>query len=263
MKCRQSGNANLLALLCIISFPIGVIAADPVESVQKEATEWTKLRMETVRMETDWAWQREMMNSTLSALQERGTTLQEKRDQLQAKAAADPQATGDLEAKNEAARAMMSTLEKRLKSLSDKLIQMRPSLPPRLSQALELPYRSLVDPTLGTSEHMQQAMTLLSRCAQFNKAITYGEEELLLPGSQNPRLIEVIYWGMSHGYALDRVNNIGYYGYPGKKGWTWEADPEIARQISQLIAINKDKSDPAFVEISARLGSTTLETIKE
>ncbi|MFA5265088.1 MAG: DUF3450 family protein [Opitutaceae bacterium] len=264
MKSCQSGSALLLAaLLCPSLFPFTIKAADSVESIQKEATEWAKLRMETVRLETDWTWQREMMQSTLAALQERGKTLQEKRDQLQAKAAADPQAAGDLEAKNEAARAMIGSVEKNLKTLSEKLVRMRPALPPRLSQALELPYRSLADPALGTSEHLQHAMTLLNRCAQFNKAISYGEEEMTLPGAQNPRLIEVIYWGMSHGYALDRVNNIGYFGYPAKTGWTWEADPGIAKQVALLIAIHKDKSDPAFVEIPARLGSSFAENTKE
>ncbi len=263
MKCRHHGSATFYALLCVSLFPLGSKAADPLESVQKEATEWSKLRAETVRLESDWSWQREMMGSTLSALKEREKNLQEKRDQLQAKSAADPQAASDLEARNEAARTMMSSVEKHLKTLSEKLVQMRPSLPPRLSQALELPYRSLVDPSLGTSEHLQHAMTLLSRCSQFNKAITYGEEELKLPGAANPRLIEVIYWGLSHAYAVDRVNNIGYYGYPAKTGWTWDADPEMAKQVSLLIAIHKDKSDPAFVEVPARLVSSATETTKE
>jgi hypothetical protein len=64
----------------------------------------------------------------------------------------------------------------------------------------------------------------------------------------------VIYWGLSHGYALDVVGGKAWYGSPGPQGWQWAACPGAAKQVAQLIAIYNDKAGPDFVAVPIRLG---------
>jgi hypothetical protein len=61
---------------------------------------------------------------------------------------------------------------------------------------------------------------------------------------------------LSHAYALDRNGNKAYFGHPGKDGWFWEPQPEIAGAVAQLLAINEEKSDPAFVEVPAQVNDS-------
>ena len=248
-------------LLFFVFFPAALGAGpDPIETVGKAATEWVKTRAETVRLESDWTTQRELLESTVTALNERAGRLEEQRDNLQAKTAKDRSELEVLQTKNRAAADGLQAVGVRLKAVGDSLIQLRPSLPPRLSAALEMPYRSLAGSELGLAERMQLTMTVLNRCAQFNRIVTGGEEVLTIDGEGGAKSFEVIYWGLSHGYALDRAGGKAWYGSPGPQGWRWEACPNAARQVAELLAIYNDKAEPVFVAVPAKLGHLSVET---
>jgi len=119
---------------------------------------------------------------------------------------------------------------------------------------LELPYRSLGNPKLSAGERMQLAMTILNRCSLFNRTVTCGDEVLTIDGEQGVKSLEVIYWGLSRGYALDRAAAKAWYGAPGPRGWHWEPGPDAVRPVEKLIAICNDKTDPDFVAVPAVLG---------
>jgi hypothetical protein len=250
----------LLALLCPV--PLGA-GPDPIETVGKAATEWVKTRAETVRLESDWGTQRELLESTVSALNDRAGRLEDERNNLQAKTAKDRSELESLQTKNRAAADGLQVVGTRLTAVGESLIQLRPSLPPRLSAALEMSYRSLAGSELGLAERMQLTMTVLNRCAQFNRIVTGGEEVLTIDGEGGAKSFEVIYWGLSHGYALDRAGGKAWCGSPGPQGWRWEACPNAARQVAELIAIYNDKTEPVFVAVPAKLGHLSVETSRQ
>jgi hypothetical protein len=109
---------------------------------------------------------------------------------------------------------------------------------------------------------MQLAMTILNRCSLFNRSVTCGDEVLTIDGEQGAKSLEVIYWGLSHGYALDRAAKRAWYGAPGPRGWQWEPSPDAVRPVEKLIAVYNDKADPDFVHVPAVLGQPQAETPK-
>jgi hypothetical protein len=240
-------------VLCLILLPFRVFAADSIESVEKAATEWVKTRAETARLQSDWTAQQELLESTVKALAERAQALEEKRDSLKAKTAKDRDEIETARSKNQTTVTGLQAVETHLTELRDRLVQLRPSLPPRLSEALELAYRSLAATDLGSSERMQATMTVLNRCVQFNRTITYSDEILTIEGEPGAKSYEVIYWGLSHGYALDRTAGKVWLGSPGPKGWRWEAHAEATPQVVDLIAVFKDKAEPEFAPVPAQL----------
>ena len=166
-------RASLLCwILAPALLPLRVPAADSIESVEKAATEWVKVRAETTRIQSDWASQQELLGSTVKALVERAQSLEAKRDSLRAKTAKDREEIEVARNRNQATAAEIQLAETHVTDLRERLIRLRPSLPPRLSAALELPYRSLAATDAGFSEHMQATMTILNRCVQFNRIIT-------------------------------------------------------------------------------------------
>src|SRR5450432_3558287 len=113
-------------------------ASDPIDSVEKAAAEWVKTRTETVRLTAEWASQKELMEATVAALNQRAQSAEEKRDNLKAKTATAREEIAAVEAKNQLAADGLAKAEARLKAVQGKLLELRPSLPPRLSTALEL-----------------------------------------------------------------------------------------------------------------------------
>jgi hypothetical protein len=246
-----------VAVLCSVSLHA---ESNPIEAVEKAAGEWVRSRAETSRVQQEWAAQRQILESMVNALNERAQTLEARRDYLQVKTAKDREDLARQEATNNTATTGMQTTETQLKSLGAQLLQLRPSLPPRLSTALELPYKSLAATELSVSERMQVTMTVLNRCIQFNRGIT-SEQELLNPGGEkNEQLLEVIYWGLSHGYALDRAKGKAWFGSPGAGGWQWEPVPEGAQRVAELLAVYQSKSEPVFVEVPARLKGASADS---
>jgi hypothetical protein len=239
----------MLGLLCL---PFRLHGADSIDTVEKSAVDWAKIRAETVRLQTDETSEKELLQSTIGALKERVRILEEKRDSLRSKADPDPRGA-ELPGKIAAARASLEGANARLKRLGDSLVQLRPWLPPRLSSALDLPYRSLANPLLTTGERMQYVSAVLNRCAQFNQSLNGGDEVLTPGGETEPRVMEVVYLGLAEAYALDRVSGKAYLGFPGGQGWVWEARPELVGPVSRLVAVYKDKADPEFVELTASL----------
>jgi len=224
-----------------------------IDSVRQVVTEWAKVRAETVRLEEDWRSERELLVSTQRALQEQVARLENEKQALAAGTAAERDSLADLAARNAAAQDSLKAAGQRLETIAAQLIALRRWLPPRLAEALELPYRSLANPALAPTERMQIVTTLLNRCTQFDRTITYGEEVLAVPGESAGKMFEVIYWGVSHGYALDRSAGKAWFGSPGPQGWAWEPMPAAAAGVARLIAIYRDKADPQVVLVPARI----------
>lgn len=239
------------ALCLLVSGPL--IAADPIEEVGKTASEWVTARAETVRIETDWARNRTLLTGTIGGLKERADRLQEQRDHLLASTAEQRAEQADLTARLTQARDNLKATEAGLQSLTARVLGLRPQLPPRLADALDLSYRSLAGNEASPSERMQLVMTVLNRCAQFNLSITHGDETLTLPGEAGAKSVEVIYWGLSHGYALDRAANRAWLGTPRAGTWTWEPLEGAAPAVAELMAIRRDEADPHLVTVPARL----------
>ncbi len=248
--------------LSLIVLPLANLIGDPdpIEAVGKTAGEWVKTRAETVRLQAEWASQRELLESTVHAVEERAGNLEVRRDELKARTAQEREELDAMEGKNRAMATGFQATEARLRSLDEKLLHLRPSLPPRLSAALELPYRSLSAAEIPLGERLQLTMTVLNRCVQFNRVVTHGEEVIKLPGESAARSLEVIYWGLSHGYALDRAGGRAWVGAPGPQGWQWEARADAVKPVSELIAIADDKTEPEFVNAPAQLHHAGAET---
>jgi len=241
----------LLPSAALIAADAPPSVASPVASVRQAVSDWARIRAETVRLETTWESERPLLESTLKTMQERAQSLQGEKQTLEATSADGRRTIEALIRENAGSQASLDAASARLQEISGQLVALRSSLPPRLSRALELPYRSLAAPDLGPGERMQLIMTVLNRCAQFNNVITYDEEPLELPGQSEARLLEAIYWGASHAYALDRTDHKAYFGAPRAGRWSWELLPDGAGDVADLIAIYREKADPRFVQVTA------------
>ena len=236
MLPRIRPGLGSLAILLVLATPL-VYAVDALEEADKSAGEFVKLQVENARLETEWRSQRALLESLVNAHQERAASLEEKRELTKAKTAKDRE---DLDA-----------LRARIQSANDDIRVLRPSLPPHLSEALEMAYRTLAGTEAPVSERLQQAMNVLNRCAQFNRMVVVGEDVLTLEGEPPEKSLVVIYWGLSHGYAVDHAARKAWLGSPGPAGWQWEARPEAFGGVVKLIAIANDKADPTYVAVPA------------
>jgi hypothetical protein len=248
------------ALLLILPATFAaLLRADTLDDGEKAARDWINVRLETTRIEGEWESQRPLLTSLVEGLKDRATSLEEKRDGLDARTAKDREDIAALGAKNAEATDMLAKSDERIRAVGGRLVSLRPFLPPRLSEALDLAYKSLGNPKLAAGERMQLVVTILNRCAQFNRSITGGTEILTLGSGEDARSLDVLYWGLSHGYALDRAAGKVWYGAPGPEGWKWEPKTDALAGVEHLMSVYDDKADPAFVAVAATVNANPVQ----
>lgn len=236
------------AALLGIAWP-AIHAADALDDLGKTESEWVSLRVETARLETAWREEHGLVASTLAALKERAVQAEERRDLARAKTAKDREELAQLRTRTQSSAADVKACDEHFRVLAAKLTTLRRSFPPRLSDALEMSFRSLANPNLAPAERIQLVANVLNRCTQFNHLISVGQDVVELPGETTPKSLDVVYWGLSHGYAIDRSTRKAWLGTPASGDWRWTPAPDAFDGVDKLISIAADKADPAFVTV--------------
>lgn len=239
----------------VASFALALAGAqtDPFEQLQQSAREWARIKDALSQLESNWQWEQEWIKASLAATQAEETRLLATKRRLETAAAENLSQRDRTESLAEAVDTELSELTERLNRLALTLTQLRPYLPPRLAASLELPYRTLDERDRPANERLIAATNIINRALNFNRSITLSEEPISSVEQPRQTLFEVLYWGLSHAYALDRSTGKAYFGHPHAQGWTWSEQPQIAAALRKAIAMQKGELDPAFVNLPARV----------
>lgn len=241
-----------LVLLSVLCGPL-LAPATPLNQVQTAAAEWADLRSETTRIEADWVTEKALLEASIANLNSQADQLELQRDTLLAQTAKDRQELADLTAANQLRAEQLISTSARIQELATELSAMRPALPPRLSAALDLPFRSISSPDLSPADRMRHTMAILNRCQQFDRSFVLAEEVLTMAPGQEPRLLEVVYLGLSQACALDRSAGEAFMGRPVDGQWQWELVPGLEDDAARLIAVRLDEIPPEFVNLPTQI----------
>jgi hypothetical protein len=241
-----------LALYLALSLPI-LAPATPLSEVQAAAAKWADLRSETTRLETDWITEQSLLEASIANLNNQAEELELQRDTLLARTAKDRQEIADLTAANQKRADQLNTATARITELAAQLKALRPALPPRLSDALELPFRSIAAEDLSPADRMRHTMAILNRCQQFDRTFVVAEEILATAPDEAPRLLEVVYFGLAQACALDRSAGEAFMGRPIDGVWQWENVPGLADAAERLLAVRLDEIPPEFVNLPIQI----------
>lgn len=232
------------------SLSLGLTAfANPLTDIQESAAKWSEIRSETSRLQSDWVAERSVLNSSISGLNIEADQLELEQKAMASEAQKHTEEIDRLTARNQANDAAIAQTVERLASLSGELIALRPALPPRLSNALDLPYRSIAQADMEPADRMRYTMAILNRCQQFDQTFVMTEEVLPVEAGGEDRLLEIVYWGLSQACALDRSANETFIGRPVDGVWTWVPAPGLAEAAAKLIAVRQDEVPPDFVTL--------------
>ena len=242
---RRKLSFGLLTLI-----PLQFVLGDtPLQELQSSAKTWADLRSEMTRLESDWDSEKNVLTASISGLTQKAEQMALAQEALEAETAKDRREINELRDQNDAVAESLKQANTRMRGVAQKLLALRPALPPRLATALELPYKSLNSPELADGERAQHVMTILNRCNQFNQAFVLAEEIIPTSPGAEPQLLEIIYLGLAQACAIDRAANKAYVGRPVDGQWTWTAEPDLAAEIANMIAIYQDRAEPTFITV--------------
>ena len=148
-------------------------------------------------------------------------------------------------------------IRKFLTKMEARVRVLKAQLPQPVQEKLEPFYQRIpVDASktsLGIAERMQTIVGILSTVQKFDRLVTVAEEvKPLADGSSGE--VKTIYLGLGAAYYLAAGGADAGVGVPGKDGWVWESQPELAKAIQETIAIAEGTSQEArFVPLPINL----------
>jgi len=202
-------------------------------------------------MKSDWKWQKSVLENTQLALQKQIEIKTKELEQFKSDHSSQIEELHMLEQEQSELKQVYSSSEQQVEEEILEFVSIKDRLPPRLNKALELSFASLVDRSLPLNDRFQILVSSMGRVSQFNHLISYSEEIVIMDGK--PRLMAVLYWGLSHAYALDLSENEAFVGRPNDKQWAWTPSRKLKGNIQQMLSIFREETDPVFVDAPVTL----------
>jgi hypothetical protein len=119
-----------------------------------------------------------------------------------------------------------------------------------------LPNRDMVRADIKSSvgERFLNVLAVMNEATKFHGDITVVNERRKLANGAELE-VETIYFGLSQGYfaGSDLTNPVAGLLVPGKDGWEAFEMPEIAAQVSDVIAMNKSAKIAGFVPLPVKI----------
>ena len=252
MKILFLARTTVLCGSIVLLYSQTYADTDSIKAIQESTRKWTEIRMETVKLQEDWVWEKNILQNTKDALSQQLESMKAQKKLIEAETALARDDLDKAKSENVQLKKALIATEEYTQEMIERLKILLPQLPPRLSEALKLAYESLDDDEISLGEKQQLIVTICNRCTQFNNLVTYSEEKVD-PDGADARVLQVIYLGLSQGYALDRSEKTVFYGYSDGEQWRWEEDRSLAGEIRQLIDVFKEEADPEIVAVPATI----------
>ncbi|MBL6763757.1 MAG: DUF3450 family protein [Verrucomicrobiae bacterium] len=231
--------------------------ANPVEDARATLAKWVETRQMIARLKSDWAQDRETLESTIALFDSQ----KERLDASLAKLGTDnAQVTKEI-AENEAllknhvaaldrVEGLVAGYEKRLKAAV-------PNFPPPLMAREQVSkILSLVpaDPDKTEAQlisRVQNLILILKAVQEFNGDL-HLESEIRSQGEREVQ-VQTLYLGLGQAWFVNADGTFAGTGGPSPEGWAWKENSSIAPQVRQAIGVY-EKSQPAvYVALPAEV----------
>jgi hypothetical protein len=252
---------HLFLTITLASSPL-VLAQEakptPTEELRTTVREWVETMRKIQQEENDWARDQEVLANYKEGLEKEIAGLKEQIAEAKTrkegidKESADKFSERDryAAAKDEltvVVRRMEESLQKRLPLFPEPLLK-----EPKVAQGIEDLNRDLALPAdkrgEGVSRRLLNVINLLSEAEKFQQTV-HVRPDLFKDGNGREFNMKVIYFGLAVAYAVNDDGTFALVGRPGEGGWKFDERPELAGEITRLIATTVGDLDAAFISL--------------
>ncbi|MGF1449904.1 MAG: DUF3450 family protein [Opitutales bacterium] len=247
---------TLLSLLFCALMPtwLSAQAVSPVDRSRDILKEWVQAKKLISEEASEWAEQRETLESILSLLQTEKAGLKSQIAEAQEGASeADAQRSGLVERREEQ-KALIAAVEARTIEFERRMLALEKRFPPPLRESetmQRLVLRIPTDPekvTLSVPERLQTLIGILDQVDKFNLLVTTVRKVQPLPSGEEAE-VTAIYFGLGGGYFVDAAGTYAGVLRPGPDGWEAREVDGIADSVLNAIAQIERTATASFVEL--------------
>ncbi len=219
--------------------------------------QWVGLRSLIAAEQQDWHRQDQQWQREIALLQEEERRLDDKIAQATQSEAAKESRTSDQLSQKANLEAALSALSDVIDRASAELTELLPSIPESLQSLDFVRLLNALNSSHGERSPARQFQQLVSAITEIEliQNQTHTTRELLDFGSDMRREMDVVYIGLSQGYAVSPDNAIAATGTPSHGGWQWNVNPEIATDVRKLVRIQNKEQPPELVTVPIEISA--------
>ena len=231
-----------------------LFAQEPsVETLENLIFQWVKLRKEITLEKERWREQKIHLKREKELLMKEKKILTEEIVKLKKEKERREKERRDLVQKKEDLGRQIEDCLPSLKEAEKFLKRWKIVLPPFLLTSLRKPLLQISSPEEESfSRRLQRVLTLLGEIERISSEIHYGKQILITPDNKK-REMEVIYLGLSQGFAVSSDNKLGGIGRIKDGKWLWEWEEGLAPRIREAIKYYKKEKLPHLVELPLKV----------
>ncbi len=247
--------ATALALLsAIVASHAG---ADEVEAFRAKLGKWVETKQIISQEQSEWEAERETLRATRDLLRSEKKALEAEIAELEASNTQTDEERRDLLLQRGDHQRSTQALEEEIRGLEEAVLAITPRLPEPLGARLEpLLVQIPEDPEnvrVPLGQRLMNVLGVLSQAERFNGTATFVGETRAVEGDQKIQ-VRTLYWGLGQAIYVDAQGTLAGIGRPGRDGWEFSNDPDLADDARMLLDIYEGNTDIIeFVEIPVEI----------
>jgi len=232
-------------------------AAPPgVDGIKSQVREWVTLRGEIGRVRGDWVEEEQLLVAEQRLLVRRADDLRGQLDESEREKADAVAAMGQAKADCMTADESLSGLLDAVRHAEAHMRSCRRRLPPLLQDQLTASFAALeLSDADGeprrVAERLQVVAALYAELQRLAKGVHTGKM-LMTDAAGDTREMEVLFVGLTVGYAVSLDNTRAASGRPAARDWTWQWDAALAPAVRDALALARRDRAPALVTLPMR-----------
>jgi hypothetical protein len=253
-KLRAVAGIALAAVLLPASLADAESTADGFRARMEK---WVEARTLLSKERSDWAVEKQYLESTRDLLRRERDALREEVKTLEASQGGADEERRELLLRRGEYQRLAGVLAGEIADLEAQVMALAPRLPEPLQKRLEpLLVQIPEDPENTTAPLGQRLVNVLGVLAQadkWNGTATFVGETRAVAGDQKVQ-IRTLYWGLGQAMYVDARGETAGVGRPGPDGWVFEDDASLADQAKLLLDIYEGNVDTiAFVPMPVEI----------
>ncbi len=225
----------------------GTSKAD-MDLFQQQVGQWLALKAACAAEGTDWRETEQRFQEELRLLELRVTQLEQEKQRLDAALSSrDTEQETLLRHANETERALRS-LDALPGEAETTLQRLFHQIPASLQTDLRPAMNEAGREGLSTVQRLRYLLDVYGQIEQLQQG-THVVTELMEISPGERREVDVLYLGLSAGYAVSKDAQWAALGRPGEEGWVWQSAPAHAEEIRQAVRVHRNEEPPVLVRL--------------
>jgi len=242
--------------LGLFAYPMVVIAQEPLattHTLQALVAKWVDLRREAALEKENWDEQKAQLEQERSLLLKEKKMLEEEIVQARKEQTQVETERVELLQGKEVSQKVLDECLPAITRAEANLKKWQVMVPPSLSASLSTFFDRLPRASgKSVSQRLQVILSIYGEIERLQHNV-HIVKETLKTDSDSLQEMDVIYLGLTQGFAVSQDNKIAGISLPSPDGWKWQWKNEIAPEVRKAIAFYRREQMADFVHLPLKI----------